>query len=386
MSEVPSIDPRKGKLSASIVARVAACPGSLKACRGISDAPTADSDFGTAIHEVLAGKRPMDQLTPEQEDIATSCQAIEERLVGEWESRLGISKEEPVEITRDAERLWLTVNDEPAVSGVADVVYILKREDVTCALLLDWKTLPGIHEDADENLQLRTLAVLLGTKWHNLTSVDAAIIQPLKTHSPKVCHYGSESLRQAHLEILAIHHAAESLSAPLIPGAHCSFCRAAPSCPAVHAEVQSIASLTIHENGLTVSNEDLAKLLDRCGPARKMIENIKAEAERRVAADPAAWADLGWQMKEGAGKRTVTDVATVSERLNDKGIPWEKITAACGITMKALQPLVREATGAKGVKLKAATEQILEGCVAIKKAKASLKRIGELEPPEDEES
>lgn len=371
-------DERQGLPSASSIHRLQACPGSHRMCAGIPDKPTDDSDFGNRVHEFLAGKREADTLTPEELDIAEDCQEIEARMVAEWKLRNQITDEDTVAVTRDSERLWLTVCEKSACSGVADVVYQWGRS----VLILDYKTLPGDHADSDENLQLRCLACLVDEKnGYMLKSVDVAIIQPLVTHSPTVCHYDTATIDRARTELVEILLTSQQPAAPLRSGDHCKFCRAASVCPEVRKEVETLSALTIHESGLTVPDEDIAALRGKCGMAKKMIAAIEAEAFKRAQADPAKWREMGWEIKEGAGRRSVEDVRTVSERLNEAGCDWPEITAACSITIGDVEALTRKATGAKGVALKDKVSGVLLGCVTVKTAKPSLKRIGK----EDEE-
>lgn len=379
MSDIAT-DERRGLPSASGIARLAACPGSYRMAKGIPDRPTDDGDFGTAIHAYLAGTLKAEDLTGEQLDIAESCSAIEARLVNQWKTRCLLTDHE-ITVTRDSERLWLSLDGEPACSGVADVVY--RYKDV--ALALDYKTLPGEHADSDENLQLRTLAVLTDEKYDlSMAIVDVAIIQPLVTHSPTVSRYDVEALGIARSELLTILEAAKAPDAPLHPGKQCDYCRAASICPEVHREVTHMSIITLQEEGgLAVPDEVMAKLGERCGAALKMISNIKADIRRRVEADPASWRALGWELREGAGKRAVTNVGKVAERLEGKGCAMPDIAAACSITIGNVKTLARAATGAKGMGLEKIVDAILEDCITLKVPKPSLKRIGMADDDEE---
>lgn len=348
-------------------------------CAGIPDKPTADSDFGTRVHAFLARELDYDDLTPAEADIAESCEKIEAEVVKQWRLRNQIPDDAVIRVERDSERMWLEIQGEKQCSGLADVIHTWMRH----ALVLDFKTLPGDHKEAPDNLQLRCLAVLAGQRamgW--LVSCDVAIIQPLVTHTPMVCHYGVDDLIAAQKELRDILSAANAPDAPLVPGDQCKFCRANAICPAVHKEVETLSALTINASGLTVPDEDMARLLGKCGAATKMIASIKAECFRRAEADPATWRACGFEIREGAGKRAVEDIATVSERLNARGVDWPKITAACAITIGNVEALTRAATGEKGMGLKKTVDTILDGCVAIKKPKPSLKKIGTQEDDE----
>lgn len=347
--------------------------------QGIPDLPTDDSKFGTRVHAFLSGGLQPENLTPEELDCGESCQAIESKVLAQWRLRNQIPDDAVILTIRDSERLWLEIHGERECSGVADAIHSWNHH----VLVLDFKTLPGDHKDSNDNLQLRCLAILANRRAdYGLESADVAIIQPLVTHSPAVCHYDQPALHQAMEELVSILAASKKPDASLIPGDQCRFCRANAVCPAVHKEVETMASLTIHESGLTVSDEDLAALRARCGAATKMIESIKAECFRRAEANPAAWKALGWEITEGAGKRAVDNVAEVAERLHDAGVPYPDITNNCSVAIGKVEALTRQATGEKGLKLKQAVDRILTDCVSIKKPRPSLKRVG---MPDDED-
>lgn len=364
---------RQNKPSASGIARLAACPGSFRLESGLPDSSTEASESGTHIHNFLAGQLKPEWLTPEQMEIAESCQAIEADLLTQWKLRNHIPDEDAIHEVRDAERLWL--RDE--CSGLADVTYI--HEDK--ALVLDFKTGRVAADGGSENLQLRCLAVLVSVNYPAVMMVEVAVIQPLVTHTPEICRYEVEDLYSAELELQNILALANQPDALLHTGDHCKFCRAASICPEVRKEVETLSALTINASGLTVPDEDIAALRGKCGMAKKMIAAIEAEAFKRAQADPETWRKMGWEIKEGAGRRSVEDVKTVSERLNREGVDWPEITEACSITIGDVEALTRKATGAKGIALKDKVSGVLLGCVGIKTAKPTLKRIGK----EDEE-
>jgi hypothetical protein len=375
MTEQPTNE-RRGLPSASAMPRIADCPGSLDICRSIPDRPTDDSDFGNKIHDYLAGKIPMEDLTFEQLDRAEECQKIEAKVLAQWRLRNQIPDDAAVIVTRDSERLWHYHDGQRAYSGVADVTY----QWTDRALVLDYKTLPGDHAEASENLQLRTLACLVDRKFgYKMAVIEVAIIQPLVTHSPEVCSYDAEAMKAAHAEIGAILRAANAPDAPRRVGPQCRFCRANDgTCPEARGEVVAVSKFTLQPEpgALSIANTDLLALYDRIGPVMKMVESIKAELKHRVATDPETWRQLGVELVEGNGKRKVSDITTLGTRVNALGVSWEEITAACNITMKALKPLVRKATQLKGMGLDNKVDELLEGCVTTSTGKPKLKRIG----------
>jgi hypothetical protein len=370
-------DERQGLPSASILHRLAACPGSWTLCKGLPETESSpEAEFGTVVHAYLAGNMREEDLTPEENDMALSCLQIEERLVADWRGRLQIPATDLVECRRKDGRLWLYQdNGDKYFSGETDTVYIWNRH----ALVLDYKTGRGEQAEASDNLQLRAYAVLVVNNHGWMKTVEVGIIQPLVTHSPTLCRYGVDELIAAQKELLYILSAATSQHAELETGDHCKYCRAQAICPKVKEEVQRFSALTINASGLTIPDEDMAALRARCGAAKKMIGAIEAECFRRAEANPEKWRELGWEIREGSGRRAVEDVTTVSERLNAAGASWQEIAGECTITITSVETLTRKAMGLKGKAVKDAANRILDGCTTTKTAKPSLKRIGSID-------
>jgi hypothetical protein len=366
-------DPRLGLPSASSTARLAACPRSFQMERGLPDNSTTDSERGTRIHAAYAGE-PV-TLEPEEHDLLESIQRLEFAALGQWAAMIEAKQDEWAVKEMREWRMWLLNSQgDKLFSGQADVVHVVGRD----ALVLDAKTGRGDVPKADENLQLRALAVLLHEQFPGLQTVTVGIIAPLVSGQVMLCQYDKGSLEMAKAELLKILSAATSQHAELNAGDHCKYCKAASQCPAVHKEVETLSALTIHQTGLSICDEDIAHLRDKCGPAKKMIAAIEAEAFRRAQADPEGWrSKFGYEIKEGAGKRAVQDVGMVTERLYALGADWPTITKACGITIKSVQAIARAATGAKGKGLNAKVDEVLSGAVFVKKSKPSLCKVGE---------
>lgn len=361
-------DIRANLPSASSLARLAACPGSFRLSQGLPDTSTPESDAGTRIHAAFAGE--FAELTPDEVDTLESLQRLEAEALNRWRSSLPEDDGTVAACVREW-RMWLELEGAKAFSGQADVIHILGCH----GLILDAKTGWGEQVDSAGNLQLRSLAVLLKEQYPGLKSVTVGILQPASGKSA-LCCYTASDLEKARLELLGILDGARTESGRLATGDHCKYCRALAVCPAAKKEVETFSMLTLNGSSLTVSDADMAKLLARCGPATKMIEGINAECKRRCEANPDRWRELGFELTEGAGRRTVTDVATVGDRLNAAGASWQEITSNCTITIGNVEALARKATGAKGVALKNRVGEILDGCTETKKAAPSLKRIG----------
>jgi hypothetical protein len=364
-------DPRLGLPSASSTARLAACPRSFQMERGLPDNSNPDSERGTRIHAAYAGE-PV-TLEPEEQDILESIQLMEFAALGQWAAMIEAKQDEWAVKEMREWRMWLLNSQgDKLFSGQADVVHVVGRD----ALVLDAKTGRGEVPKADENLQLRALAVLLHEQFPGLQTITVGIIAPLVSGQVMLCQYDKGSLEMAKHELLKILSAATSQHAELNAGDHCKYCKALSVCPAARKEVETFSALTIHQTGLSIPDSDIATLRDKCGPAKKMIAAIEAEAFRRAQADPEAWRRFGYEIKEGAGRRAVDNVVAVSERLHERGAAWQDVAKECTITIGSVEALTRQATGLKGMALKKETDAILDGCVTVKQSKPTLKKIG----------
>jgi CRISPR/Cas system-associated exonuclease Cas4 (RecB family) len=368
------MDERQGLPSASGIHRIAACPGSWRLEKGQPDTTSAESESGTRIHAWLAGEAKFDTLTEEEKEIGQLCETVAARVVGRWER--DVSDSLPSAQIRE-KRNWFVVDEVRVMSGQADLIVLNGGH----ALILDYKTGRGEVEDPSMNLQLRTLAVLVDQD--ELESVTVGIIQPLATSEPKLCRYDRAALAIARQEILSILSIARNPDAPLIPGERqCKYCRAALVCPARRQEFEKLALTTIHETGLTVSNQDLAALLDKCGTATKLIAQIRAEAYRRAEEDPDTWRELGFEIQTPKGRNEISDIATVTNRLNEMGVPWPEITAKCKLPKTAVKDLLRPVVKGKDITLKDAEWEVLKGATEQKAGKSKLCRIGVSEDDE----
>jgi hypothetical protein len=362
------MDERQGLPSASGIERLALCPGSFRLEQGQPDTASAESESGTRIHAWLAGEWN-GTLSDDEMEIAVMCQSLSVRVTEQWEAMHGINGDAGFMVET---RLWLLNRGNQVMSGQADRIALMPPH----GLVLDFKTGRGEVQDPRENLQLRALAVL-AAETCELETVTVAIIQPLATSEPALCRYDHAALEVARREILSILSIARNPDAPLIPGdRQCKYCRAALVCPARRQEFEKLALTTIHETGLTVSNQDLVALLDKCGPAAKLIGQIKAEAFRRAEEDPEAWRELGFEIQTPKGKNEISDIATVTNRLNEMGVPWPEITAKCKLPKTAVKDLLRPVVKGKDITLKDAEWEVLKGATEQKAGKPKLCHIG----------
>lgn len=360
-----NIDPREGRPSASSIPRTKGCPGWLrlqKSLRPEKEEETEDAASGTRIHAALASGNP-DGLDADEQEIFERCQRTADAISDDWSAR------KKCQVFRE-QRLWFTDN---AFSGQADVIY----KQFSRALVLDFKSVRwGKHTDSDENLQLRSLAILAWRNYPTLTEITVAIVQD--GHTPTLCTYDETALEMAEAEIMRIVDASDEPDAPLTAGAWCKWCPNAPRCPALHSQVETFPA-PLSTRDLELSPAEVVEFWDRCKVVEKACESfkgwVKRSLEERLDAFP------GLRLAEGSERRKVTDLQTVFTR---SLVHPDKFRDACSITITALKSVVKEATQLKGKALDERLAAILDGCVETKKSAASVERVEKQPEPTQE--
>lgn len=358
-------DERKGKPSASAVHRYAACPGSFLLEQQVpEEAPSSDATMGNRIHAALAGEQVSPPLNEEENRIADYCSEQEAELVIKM---YGGTLVEPMREVR----LWATdEHQEETWSGKPDAVYLYHGR----ALVIDYKTGRNKVSAAEENLQLRALAVLV----HDMLStsdITVAIIQPL-AGPPTVCWYSGSDIAQASLEINALMRQVTLADQPRIPSAEsCKYCRAKAIC----AEAREAAlapplrnqplDLTPDAIAATLTHETLSEFLRKAPQAEAVIDACRAEARRRIEQGDTI---PGWRLKPGATRETITRPDTVFDRFLALGGTQEQFMPSVTIAKGKIKDALKTATGTKGRELEAKMDALLSGCVESKQGAATL--------------
>ena len=341
-------DERHGCPSASILGRLAQCPGSWRLSQLAPPAEsTPEASSGTRIHDALATGNTTG-LTSEEETIRAQLDALEVNVLNSW-----LGGAEPDRVLRE-ERLWRTEGDQQRWSAKPDQVVVFGSE----ALVLEYKTGPLAVEDAAGNLQLRAQAAVVHHRWPEIRRVTVVVLQPRCSPQVSQCAYAERDLKRALDEIDRLVARAQRDDAPLVAGeAQCRYCAAKPICPQAQAEVTAL----VETNTALPTPAKLADLLDRCVLAEKVIESIRDHARHLLGANPNAVP--GWQLAPGRSRETIVGLQRVFERVNRLGVRPEVFVGACSLTKKALKTLLQEITGDKGSLLDARLGVVTDGCV-----------------------
>jgi hypothetical protein len=350
------------------------CPGRHQAQLSIPE-PTESEDaaFGNAIHKVLAGVglKPGDEivkLTTEQESIAFSMLAIEEKVLAAFYPNVAGVVEKPIR----EKRLFIQWGDGLRHSGQVDVAYVIG----TRALIGEYKSLPGSQPESPKNLQLRDQAVLLATNVPGLKEIGVFVNQPLVTHSPEICIYQVTDLERARDDLYRRVHQSNQPNAPRVAGeVQCKFCRAKATCPE-HIKFASALTMTgpvaasLNAPVETWSPQQRTMFMERVGTAEKWLEDCKERLRELLLKDPESVP--GYKLNEGRNNPTYINPAAMFAEFKKLGGTEAQFIAALDVGKGKLTEAVKSLTGLKGNKLEATVKGIIGENVVNTKTRPSI--------------
>jgi hypothetical protein len=319
------------------------------------------TESGTRIHAASTGE----ELELEQSE-TVALETVQSRL--SWlRDALGVPADAEELVER---RLWLRDGLRKIASGQPDRIW---RTGGT-SIIPDIKTGWAEVEAEDSNLQFRAYAVL---EYVTRGDVEEVIVATIGAHGkkPMPVKYDAAALTLALHEWLAEIDECNKPDAPRVAGdIQCKYCPAKLHCDKTQAVVRETSQLTIHVPGLTVSNDDLAALLDRCGLAKRVIGEIEAESKRRLENDANCFGGR-WMLEPGKVTHKITALGVVYGRCVENGVTAEGFTEHASITKTALTECLRKATGLKGKALEALVKKVMGGATTDKQSAPSLKRV-----------
>lgn len=325
--------------------------------------------FGTRVHDALA-KQDGKSLTPEQEDIYESCNAIANKILPSF---FGEEIKGMLAIPTREKRYWIRWADGLAHSGQIDAVY----RKGTKALIVEYKTLTADIPASSRNLQLRDQAALFEFNCPLLTDVAVAVIQPLVTHTPEICVYSKADISRAREEMYYRVNASNKKDAPRTAGElQCKYCRAKMSCPTYNKWAG--ATVMAKEDLLDLPVKDWtpamrAQFLDRLLVAEKWLEATKAEMKRQLKLDPASIP--GYCLTEGNTRSTITNAQAVFDSFQKAGGKLNDFMGCISVTKTKLKAAVKTATDLKGKKLDDKLDEIIGPNVETSQNEPSISKV-----------
>jgi Protein of unknown function (DUF2800) len=319
---------------------------------------------GNLIHQWLAGVVDEDGTEIKLDD---SEQQTADFLQERAQSQVSrIFADEPTQ-QLDEKRLWLTVNGQRLASGQFDrCVYTS-----TVALVQDFKTGWSEPDPAEQNSQMKMLAVLVAL--HMPSTLREVVVQIISgPFGVSEDRYDLAALAKAYNDILSTLRAIQDPLAPLSPSPEaCRYCPAINICQAVQDKRPAL--LKIQWTALPDCNAAAAELLETVEVLAKHLEAIRAYYQTRMEENPN-YQIPGWGLVPGAIKRSVIDWQAARARLGEY-IELEDIEDAANYRLGDLEKALGRKLGLKGKPLKERMGEILQGLIEEKPNAASLKRV-----------
>jgi PD-(D/E)XK nuclease superfamily len=366
-----SQDERLGLPSASSWRRFELCPGSwqleqeAKKLNQEAHVGGAAAERGERIHAWLAGIPDEDGNEIKlRDDEAVTADFLMERATGE---RIRIFGDQQVG-QLDEHRLWLLYpGPKKALSGRFDRVIWTP----TVALCQDFKTGWSEPDPAEQNAQLKVLAVLVAL--HMPPTLKEVIVQIISgPFGVTEARYDLRALAEAYNSILATLRAIHVVDAPLKPSPEaCQYCPATLICSAVK---NLVLPVTTKAQAVELPDgEEGARFLDEIELAMRYLETAKGWYATKLALDPT-YNLPGYALVPGAVRREVTDWEAARQRLGE-WLELDEINGAANYRLGDLEKALGAKLKLKGAALKERMNEILRGLIEEKPNAASLKRV-----------
>ena len=362
-------DERKGLPSASSWRRLELCAGSwqleqeAKRLNQEAHKSSRAAVRGSLIHAWLAGLPDEDGkeiklMEPEQR----TADFLQERAQEQIERIFGEAQVE----TLVEKRLWMKVNGRPALSGQFDkVVY-----SGDTALILDFKSGHSEPDPAEQNAQLKVLAVLVALHLPQATTVIAQIISG--PYGVTEARYSIAELAHAYNEILDTLQAIHAESAPFNPSPDaCRYCPAALICQAVKDTIMPVARQQYSQ--LPLEPDRAAKLLDEVAVIKSHIAEIEKFYFQRLSEDPA-FSIPGYALVPGITRREVTNWHAARKRL-EEFIDEKDLAASETYSITDIEKALARKLKLKAKEAKTRLNEILSGLIEEKQNAPSLRRV-----------
>lgn len=336
MAEVHS-ERAHARLSPSGAKRFMECPGSVQMEEGFEDKSSIFANEGTAAHELAqhcleTGADPK-SLKGRVVDIMAETPVRERRAVDEaftdtvfpidddmisavttyvdyvrWFSDKGFGIE--IELRLDIGHVV------DGMFGTGDLLAF--SEEHKHLHVIDYKHGRGVAVDAEKNPQLSLYALGALKRYHNreIEKVTLTIVQPRASHPRGVIRSWEttpEALKAFGETVTEAAALADTPDAPLKPGDHCTFCKAAGVCPALRDQAVDFAKSdfeAVTANGATP--DEMAEWLDKVSAVEIWCKKVRefANAQARDGNMPT-----GYKFVEKRATRKWSDEAKAVEAI-----------------------------------------------------------------------
>ncbi len=341
------------EFSPSSSERAIACPGSLRLIKmAPPERPSRYAEEGTAAHALLHRC-----YTECKDAVVFVGQEVEGFIVDQVMA-------EAVQVCLDAYRSDIVPGDITFVetridlaafgaplpaTGTAD--FIRFRPATGHLKVIDFKYGQGIAVEVDDNAQLRYYAAgacaRLECEEHIVHDIEISIVQPRAFHpdgpirSELISVFGLSDWLD---KLFSAMRSSQETDAPLQPGRHCKFCRAASICPGIQSKALAVAgadfagtSITVPPDPASFSPERLSWVLS----SADVLRNWLAAVETRAFAEISQGRDIpGWKLVPRRPTRKWGDDDVAGDALLAAGLSSDEIYIKKIITPPAAEKLL----------------------------------------------
>lgn len=363
------MDDRKGLPTASPWRRYELCNGSFqleKEAERIGQVAGGDSPFsvsGTRIHDALVPGATTPELSETELETALLLrERSNEQIERIFQLRTpGIIREQ---------RLWMYLFGKPALSGRFDLTAYYPSIEPRLALVQDFKTGFTEPEPAEQNAQMKILALLVGLAMPTLEEVVVQIISG--PYGVTEARYTVAQLGAIYNEVVELLRRINAPDAPLTPGVQqCKHCSALMICQAVRDDVVR-PLVKLRTSFLPEDPQSAAKVLNDTVIVAAFLKDVKAFYSDLLTKSPD-YKIPGWEMAPGNVIREVTDWDKARERLSEF-LPIEELKGAADYRLGELEKALGKKLKLKGAPLREKMNLILKGLYIEKQNASSLKK------------
>lgn len=320
------------EFSPSRLARLELCPGSYNAERGLPESTSEFAEEGKMLHGVverlICGRLVLNDntvtdLTLEQQTLAIKCKEFVDEI-----SLLNAEKETMV----FAAELHL---DNDITAGTADVVIVYNDNT---AVIVDWKFGRGEVEEAINNIQLATYALLLKCKYTELTAITVYVYQPRLNSKTSYTYTDFDGIALYVNDVIAKCKVAGATR--MVGGKQCLYCKANglfERCPESCNVAMELATheIDIDDKLAVATPEKLVELYNAC----KLVAVIEKKTNARIKEiiqQTGSCGDL--TLVQTQGNREVKDIALLYQELKDV-IPQDEFLGMCKLPVGAVEDM-----------------------------------------------
>lgn len=341
----------RGETSASNVYRRALCPGSGRAELGLPEEKSPWSEEGDLLHWKDAHPdESRELLTHEQKAALNKNEALRDSFLKTQKIRCGIPPEEQP-ITIKEHEYFLSGFDglpiDPPFPGHPDVIYYFPNRGILFIFDSKFGRIPV--PAAENNMQLRSYALMAWDNFMGLKEIYAAITQPLcaAPDDIHVVRYEANTLVAAREDILAVLKATEASDAPRNPSLEaCAYCKAKTACPEAREIVAILAQLQVRD----MTPAQLQDYWKKAQTAIKVIEQMASRIKRLLSEFPEACPDL--KLSDPSTDRRIKNTYMAFTKMFSDGLlgpdreqAIEKFLSCCSVSKPELESMVLKDMG-----------------------------------------